>query len=108
MVEQKVTPKTKQMLPNASASLVLGILSVVTGCVFIGLVLGIIGLVIASKDKKMYDENPDAYDGYGSLNAGRILSIIGIVLGGLVLFYWIIWVVIIGGAAMTFFKDFTF
>ncbi len=107
MVEKQVAPQTKQQLPNASASLVLGILSIVTGCVFIGLVLGIIGLVISSKDKKMYDQNPQAYDGYGSLNAGRILSIIGIVIGGLVLFYWIIWVVIIGGAAMTFLKDFS-
>lgn len=107
MAEKQITPQTKQQLPNASAALVLGILSIVTGCVFIGLVLGIIGLVISSKDKKMYDQNPQAYDGYGSLNAGRILSIIGIVIGGLVLFYWIIWVVIIGGAAMTFFKDFS-
>ena len=107
MAEKQITPQTKQQLPNASAALVLGILSIVTGCVFIGLVLGIIGLVISSKDKRMYDQNPQAYDGYGSLNAGRILSIIGIVIGGLVLFYWIIWVVIIGGAAMTFFKDFS-
>ena len=107
MVEQKATQEPKQQLPNAAATLVLGILSIVTGCGFIGLILGIIGLVISSKDKKMYDQNPQIYDGYGSLNAGRILSIIGIVLGGLVLF-WIIWILIIGGAALTSLKDFNF
>ena len=108
MAEQKATPQTKQQLPNATATLVLGILSIVTGCIFIGLILGIIGLVISSKDKKMYDQNPQAYDGYGSLNAGRILSIIGTILGGLVVLYWIIWVLIIGGAALTFLKHANF
>ncbi len=104
MAEQ-TTPQAKQQLPNASATLVLGILSIVTGCFILGLVLGIIGLAISAKDKRMYDENPKEYTGYGSLNAGRILSIIGIVLGGLIILYWIIWVLIIGGAALTFLKD---
>ncbi len=105
MAEQKTTPQTKQQLPNASATLVLGILSIITGCFILGLILGIIGLAISTKDKKMYEENPEAYSGYGSLNAGRILSIIGIVLGGLIILYWIIWVLIIGGAALTFLRD---
>ncbi len=107
MAEPKTQQETRQQLPNASAALVLGILSVVTGCGFIGLILGIIGLVISTKDKKMYDQKPEIYTGFGSLNAGRILSIIGIVLGGLVLL-WIIVVLIIGGTAMTFLKDFNF
>jgi hypothetical protein len=102
---EKTTPQTKQQLPNASATLVLGILSIVTGCFILGLILGIIGLVISSKDKKMYEENPAGYTGYGSMNAGRILSIIGIVLGGLIILYWVIWVLIIGGAALTFLQD---
>jgi hypothetical protein len=108
MAEQKSTQQVKQQLPNASATLVLGILSIITGCFILGLILGIIGLVISSKDKKMYDENPQAYNGYGSLNAGRILSIIGIVLGGLIILYGIIWVLIIGGAALTLFRDINF
>jgi hypothetical protein len=105
MAELKTTPQTKQQLPNASATLVLGILSVITGCSIIGLILGIIGLAISSKDKKMYDENPTAYAGYGNLNAGRILSIIGIVLGGLIILYLVIWGLIIGGASLAFLRD---
>ncbi len=90
----------KQMLPNATTVLVLGICSIVFACFFIGLILGIIGLVIASKPRKMYRESPDLYEGYSSLNAGYIMSIIGAALGGLSIIYWIIWVVILGSATM--------
>ena len=89
----------KQMLPNATTVLVLGICSIVFSCFFVGLVLGIIGLVIASKPRKMYKETPDLYDGYSSLNAGYIMSIIGTALSGLYTIYWIIWVVILGTAS---------
>jgi hypothetical protein len=108
MAEQKTTPQIKQQLPNASAVLVLGILSIVSGCFILGLVLGIIGLAISAKDKKMYDEHPEGYTGYGSLNAGRILSIIGIVIGGLTILIWIIWVLILGGAFLTFLNGASF
>jgi hypothetical protein len=108
MAEQKTIPEPKQQLPNASASLILGILSIVSGCFSLGLVLGIIGLAISVKDKRMYDENPQAYTGYGNLNAGRILSIIGIVLGGLSIFISLIWGLIIGGALLTFLNEFTY
>lgn len=90
----------KQMLPNATTVLVLGICSIVFSCFFVGLILGIIALVIASKPRKMYKETPDIYDGYSSLNAGYIMSIIGIALGGLYAIYWIIWVVILGSASI--------
>ncbi|UUV21076.1 CCC motif membrane protein [Paenimyroides aestuarii] len=68
-------------LPNATAVLVLGILSII-GCCFygIGVVFGIIALVLASKDMKLYKSNPNAYTNYSTLNTGRILAIIGIVL----------------------------
>ena len=90
----------KIMLPNATAVLVLGICSIVFGCiVIIGLTLGIIGLVLSGKGRKMYKENPNAYDGYGQLNAGFIMSIIGMCLGGLALVYWIIWGLILGTAS---------
>lgn len=90
----------KQMLPNATTVLVLGICSIVFSCFFVGLVLGIIGIVIASKPRKMYRETPELYDGYASLNAGYIMSIIGAALGGLYVIYWIIWVVILGSASL--------
>ena len=89
----------KQQLPNASATLVLGILSIVLGCGVIGLVLGIIGLVISKEGKELYAQKPDVYSGYGNLNAGRIMSIIGVVLGGLSLIYLMI-MLIIGGSIL--------
>jgi hypothetical protein len=72
----------KQPLPNSAATLVLGILSIVIGCGILGLVLGIIGLVISKDSKTLYFQYPDKYTGYNNLNAGRVMCIIGIVLGG--------------------------
>lgn len=71
-----------QKLPNANLVLILGILSIITCCCYgvIGLILGIVALVLAKKDKAMYLENPQAYSNYSNLNIGRILAIIGIVL----------------------------
>ncbi len=74
----------KQKLPNASTSLVMGILSIVTACCCYGipgLIFGFIGLNMAKKAKAVHDENPEQYQGIGNVNAGRITSIIGIVLG---------------------------
>lgn len=73
--------------PNAVAALVLGICSIVLGCFFVGLVCGIIGLVLANKGIKCYNVTPEQYKGCGMLNAGRILSIIGIVLNGIYILY---------------------
>ena len=86
----------KQTLPNATVVLVLGICSIVFGCLGLGLILGIVGLTIGSKSKKLYRENPDLYEGYGSLNAGYIMSIIGTILGGLYMLYFIV----VGGTAL--------
>ena len=72
---------TKQTLPNSTAVLVLGICSIIFGCFFVGLILGIVGINMAGKGRKMYRDNPELYDGYGSLNAGWIMSIIGTILG---------------------------
>ena len=84
-------PQTKKTaLPNASSTLVLGILSLVLGC-GLGLILGIIGLVISREGKQLYEENPDAYTGYGNLNAGRVLCIIGIVLSGIAFVVFLFW-----------------
>ena len=87
----------KQTLPNATAVLVLGICSIVFGCFFIGLILGIIGIALSTKGRKLYKEDPTLYDGWGSLNAGFIMSIIGTVLGGL----YVLYVIVVGGTVMT-------
>ncbi|HEY0090898.1 MAG TPA: CCC motif membrane protein [Flavobacterium sp.] len=77
----------QRKLPNANAVLVLGILSICLCCCFyvVGLVLGIVALVLASKDMKLYMENPELYTNYSNLNIGRILAYIGIVLSTLYL-----------------------
>jgi uncharacterized membrane protein HdeD (DUF308 family) len=71
----------KQKLPNATAVLVLGILSIV-GCCFyaVGIIFSIIALVMAKKDRALYALNPEGYDNYSNLKTGRILAIIGLVL----------------------------
>src|SRR5690554_7567960 len=62
-------------LPNATAVLILGILSILGCCFyFSGIVFGIIALVLASKDMKLYKQNPNAYSNYSTLNIGRILA----------------------------------
>lgn len=88
----------KQPLPNATAVLVLGICSIVFGCFFVGLVLGIIGIVLAGKGRKLYKETPDLYSGYSSLNAGFVMSIIGTILGGL----YILYIVVVGGTVLSY------
>ncbi|RED49620.1 CCC motif membrane protein [Seonamhaeicola aphaedonensis] len=87
----------QQKLPNATLILVFGILSIL-GCCFygIGIILGIVAIVLASKATKMYAENPDSYTGIQNVKTGKILSIIGIVLSALYLFL-IIWLVMTFG-----------
>jgi hypothetical protein len=94
-------PTPKPQLPNAVVVLVMGICSIVFGCFMVGVILGIIGIVLSSKGRKIYKENPAAYDGYGMLNAGFIMSIIGTILGGLYVVYWLIVVAILGGTAFS-------
>ena len=88
--------ENQQPLQNAVATLVLGICSIIFGCFFVGLICGIIALAISGKSKHLYIQNPSQYSGYGMLNAGRILSIIGIVLGGITVLYTIISVAFLG------------
>ena len=92
---------TKETLPNSTAVLICGICSIIFGCLFVGLILGIVGLNLASKGRKMYSANPELYTGYGALNAGWIMSIIGTILGGLYTIYWLIVVAILGGAGFS-------
>lgn len=64
-------------LPNATATLVLGILSIV-----VCFICGIVALVISNKDLALYRANPELYNegSYNSIKAGRICAIIGIAL----------------------------
>lgn len=89
-------------LPNATAVLILGILSII-GCCFwgIGIIFGVIALVLASKDTKLYKANPSAYSNYSTLNTGRILAIVGIVLFVLSLIMMVVFGSIFGWDVLT-------
>ncbi len=95
---------SQQNLPNATTALVLGIISIVaTVCYGIGIICGIIGLVLANKDRRLYASSPELYtsSSYGTLNAGRICSIIGVVLSALYIIAIILFVAFFVGS-----KDF--
>ncbi|PWA07322.1 CCC motif membrane protein [Flavobacterium psychrotolerans] len=95
----------KQKLPNATAVLILGISSIITCCCWgiIGLILGIVALVLAKKDLKLYRENPETYTGYSNLNTGKVLAIIGIILGSIYFIFIIYLYAVVGQDGL---KDF--
>ena len=96
-------------LPNATASLVLGIISIVLAfCYGIGgVICGIIGLILANKDRKLYQATPELYSSssYSSLNAGRTCSIIGLILGSLILLVMIFYFIFFGALFMEAFRN---
>ena len=67
-------------LPNANATLVLGIISIV-GCFMYGVpgfICGVIALSLHGKDKRLYKENPHRYEGsFKNAKAGFVCAIIG-------------------------------
>lgn len=93
-----------QKLPNATAVLVLGICSIVFGCFLVGFICAIIGLAMSKKPMTMYAQNPQLYMNYGALNAGRILSIIGVILGAISVLWLLVGGVLLGGSYF-FFED---
>ncbi len=97
--------KNQVSLPNATAVLVLGILSIVFCWCYgvIGVILGIIALVLAGKDLKLYNESPELYtvSSLSNLKAGKVTAIIGLVLSGLFLLYVIAFFVLYGSLILT-------
>ena len=93
----------KKILPNSTLVLVLGILSIVTCWVYglIGVALAIIALVVSKKSIEQYNQSPDEYEGYGNLKAGRVMSIIGLVLSGIYFIIILIAFVLLGAAAFS-------
>ena len=82
---------TKENLPNSTAVLVLGIISVIPFIIPFNLITGIIGIFMATKGRKLNSDYPDKYYGYKNLNAGYIMSIIGTAVSGIVLLWLIIY-----------------
>ncbi len=94
-----------QNLPNATAVLVLGIISIVSCCVYgvPSLILGIIALVLAGKDSKLYMQDPGAYtiSSYKNLKAGKTCAIIGLVMFGLLVLVVAVAVMTVGVAVLS-------
>ncbi len=103
---------TQQTLPNSTAVLVLGIISIV-GCFcygVIGLILGIIAIVLSSKAITLYKINIGTYteQSYNNMKAGRICAIIGLSLSAAYLiciiialaFYGALFSAILGGGSL--------
>jgi hypothetical protein len=94
----------QQQLPNSTGVLVFGIISIV-GCFFcgiIGLILGIISLVLASKANALYQQNPGSYskESVENLKAGKVCAIIGTWLSAIFLIVLIFFAILL--------KSFTF
>ncbi len=92
-----------QKLPNSTTVLVLGIVSIVFCWCYgvVGLITGIIGLNLYKKDKALYESNPSIYQDFGTLNTGRILCIVGLVLSALYVVYVIFLISALGMDALT-------
>jgi hypothetical protein len=86
--------ETQQKLPNATAVLVLGILSIITCCCYgvLGIITGVVALVLAKKDTTLYNSNPSLYTNFSQIKTGKILAIIGIILSVIYIAY-IAWIV---------------
>lgn len=91
---------TQQALPNATAILVLGILSIVFCFCYgiVGTILGIIGIVMASKANKLYQASPESYSesSYKNMKAGKVCSIIGVSISGIYLLIMLIYIAFFG------------
>ena len=89
-------------IPNSTAVLVLGIISIALCWCYgiVALTCGIIALVLANKGMALYKENPSAYtlSSFNNMKGGRICAIIGLCLGSLYLIFVIIYPVILGTA----------
>lgn len=96
-IEPNLVPSMRQQLPNATAVLVLGILSLVFGCCYgLGLPMAIIALVLAKSSMGQYKLAPDKYDGYGNLKAGRVCAIIGLCISGVYAVVIIAYFIVVG------------
>ena len=80
---QPAKVQMQTILPNSTATMVLGIMSIACLCCFvIGFVMGIIGIVLGVITTKQYRQSPGVYTeaSYKNAKVGKICSIIGLVL----------------------------
>lgn len=87
-------------LPNSSAVLTLGILSIVLCWChgILGMIMAIIALVLANRDLALLESNPDMYtqNSINNVKTGRTVAIIGLILAVAFLFILIISLIFLG------------
>jgi len=82
-------------LPNATAVMVLGILSIPACCCYgIGLIPAIIALFLANSASKQYSAEPDKYliSSYNNLKTGNICAWIGLIFSIVTAIFFIWWI----------------
>ncbi|RZJ28272.1 MAG: hypothetical protein EOO48_10170 [Flavobacterium sp.] len=89
--------------PSALILGIVGLVIILPGCccglfnVF-ALILCIIGLIMADKSLKEYDQNPDAFDlqTRSNVKSGKIVCIVGLVISALILLFYLVCFAIYG------------
>ena len=88
-------------LPNATAALVLGIISLVCTVLlwccygfFPGIITAIIGLALGVSSTKTYDSNPALYTekSYKNAKAGKVMSLISLILSVLMIMMLVVFI----------------
>lgn len=83
-----------EQLPDSTAVLVLGILSILGAFCYgvIGLILGIISVAMSSKPERLYRSEPNRYtsSSYSNMRAGKVCGIIGLCLSALIILLFIV------------------
>ena len=90
----------QQKLPNATISLVLGIISFIACCCSMGiggLLFSGIAFYLVKKDENLYAQNPELYSNFSQVKTSKIIAIIGLVLGVLSLLWSMYQIFSIGG-----------
>jgi hypothetical protein len=79
--------RRQRSLPNSTAVLVLGILSLV-----VCLLCGIVALILAKQDLRLYNDHPEDYTetSLAHLKAGRICAIISVIFLSIAVFFFIV------------------
>jgi hypothetical protein len=88
-----------QKLPNSGGILTLGILSIISLCCCgptLGPILAVIALALSPGASRALKSNPEIYSkgSIGNFKAGKICAIIGLILGAIFLFMYIIGVIL--------------
>jgi hypothetical protein len=88
-MENPVSFEDQKDLPNSTAILVLGIVSIAAcWCWGVpGLVCGIVAISLASKSEALYNMTPSSYKvvSYSNVKAGKVCAIIGVSLSSVML-----------------------